>query len=160
MDRVDLRQTVLAVLAIVVASCTAEGDDDSVAPGGFEPLPLRGGQDAPILTNASVHCDSEDDRAWVDVSVTDPQGFGDLAGIGQHLRLFPDRLGEGQAVEEVFALDSTGDVSWPNGGWFVFDDWDAVEALHCGEAWWPAEAVITDATGNSAHGRIQAPIVD
>ncbi len=138
-----------------------DGECVEIDPLEFRPLPLDGGADAPVVTNISIECRPASEEALAQITLTDPQGVADLAGIEQSLRLFPDRAGEDQPEQRNFVVQDDGSVEFGarDYGTFWFADWEDVEAENCGEAWWPAEVVVTDASGHFTQGRVQAPIV-
>ncbi|GEM_PF-2992745 len=168
-----LPHSVLALVVSVAVACPSGADlvcddDESIVdgecvedidPDEFRALPIDGGTDAPIVTNISIECVTN--NAAAQITVTDPQGVADLAGIEQSLRLYPDRDGEGQPEQQNFVVQDDGSVEFGNlsYGSFYFADWDGVEQEMCGRAWWPAEVVVTDASGHFTQGRVRAPIV-
>lgn len=138
----------------------------------YHTLPFTSEPDAPVVAAIEYRCNTGDPQApfiQAEVTVTDPQGFGDLRDYAEdHLGIFPTDPPSGTERSLDFQIMDDGSIAWGPLGeygsvWGRFYDRFSDPAIYnamCSATTWPMDVLVEDNSGHVTSGLVRGQRID
>jgi hypothetical protein len=117
-------------------------------------FPIMGNVEGPVVTDVSIELVGSD--AILRATATDPQDSPNLAGVGQSIGVFQDRLCSTETVVIQQIVESG--VQKTFGPVATVQDNPPLYTAIAASLSWPVEVEFTDVDGNKTMGRVRARI--